>query len=148
MPKSSITSMIFFFGYESTGPYAEHLVHFMRARGVHMVQVSPMHTKRLKELQGNSPNKTDQKDPKVIADIMALGHALTVVIPPTAEPRRLTQMLFIVIEARRQSLQVFNRGQGSKSFFIIGFATLFQFLPELIKDLQLFDVPFVFARND
>jgi transposase len=81
------------FGYESTGPYAEPLVHFMRARGVHLVQVSPMHTKRLKELQGNSPNKTDQKDPKVIADIMALGHALTVVIPegPAAELRRLTQ---------------------------------------------------------
>lgn len=81
------------FGYESTGPYAEPLVHFLRARGVHMVQASPMHTKRLKELQGNSPNKTDQKDPKVIADIMALGHALTVVIPegPAAELRRLTQ---------------------------------------------------------
>jgi transposase len=81
------------FGYESTGPYAEPLIHFMCARGVHMAQVSPMHTKRLKELQGNSPNKTDQKDPKVIADIMALGHALTVVIPegPAAELRRLTQ---------------------------------------------------------
>lgn len=81
------------FGYESTGPYAEPLVHFMRARGVRMVQVNPMHTKRLKELQGNSPNKTDQKDPKVIADIMMLGHALTVVIPegPAAELRRLTQ---------------------------------------------------------
>jgi len=81
------------FGYESTGSYAEPLVHFMRARGIHMVQVNPMHTKRLKDLQGNSPNKTDQKDPKVIADIMALGHALTVVIPegPAAELRRLTQ---------------------------------------------------------
>ena len=50
-----------------------------------------MHTKRLKELQGNSPNKTDRKDPKVIADIITLGHALTVVIPegPAAELRRL-----------------------------------------------------------
>jgi transposase len=81
------------FGYESTGSFAEPLVHFMRARGVHMVQVNPMHTKRVKDLQGNSPNKTDQKDPKVIADIMALGHALTVVIPegPAAELRRLIQ---------------------------------------------------------
>jgi transposase len=81
------------FGYESTGSFAEPLVHFMRARGVHMVQVNPMHTKRVKDLQGNSPHKTDQKDPKVIADIMALGHALTVVIPegPAAELRRLTQ---------------------------------------------------------
>jgi transposase len=81
------------FGYESTGSYAEALVHFMKARGVRLVQVNPMHTKRVKELQGNSPNKTDQKDPKVIADIIELGHALTVVIPegPAAELRRLTQ---------------------------------------------------------
>lgn len=81
------------FGYESTGPYAEALVHFLRELGVHIVQINPMHTKRIKELSGNSPNKTDQKDPKVIADIIELGHALTVVIPegPAAELRRLTQ---------------------------------------------------------
>jgi transposase len=81
------------FGYESTGPYGEALVHFMKARGVRLVQVNPMHTKRVKELQGNSPNKTDQKDPKIIADIIELGRALTVVIPegPAAELRRLTQ---------------------------------------------------------
>jgi len=81
------------FGYESTGPYAEALAHFMRAQGVQLVQVNPMHTKRVKELQGNSPNKTDQKDPKIIADIIELGHALTVVIPEgaAAELRRLTQ---------------------------------------------------------
>jgi len=81
------------FGYESTGSYAEALVHFMRARSVRLVQVNPMHTRRIKDLQGNSPNKTDAKDPKVIADIIALGHALTVVIPegPAAELRRLTQ---------------------------------------------------------
>jgi len=40
-----------------------------------------MHTKKLKELQGNSPNKTDTKDPRVIADIIELGHALSLVIP-------------------------------------------------------------------
>ena len=81
------------FGYESTGSYAEPFVHFLRARGVHLVQVNPMHTKRVKDLQGNSPIKTDEKDPKVIADIIALGHALTVVVPegPAAELRRLTQ---------------------------------------------------------
>jgi len=80
-------------GFESTGPYAEPLIHYLRKKPVRLVQVNPMHTKRLKELQGNSPNKTDRKDPKVIADIIELGHALTVVIPegPAAELRRLTQ---------------------------------------------------------
>jgi len=81
-------------GFESTGPYMEPLAQFLRSKqGVRLVQVNPMHTKRLKELSGNSPLKTDRKDPKVIADIIELGHALTVVIPegPAAELRRLTQ---------------------------------------------------------
>lgn len=79
-------------GFESTGSYGEPLQHFLMKRSVPMVQVNPMHTKRLKELQGNSPGKTDRKDPKVIADIIELGHALTVVIPEgaAAELRRLT----------------------------------------------------------
>ena len=88
------------FGFESTGPYAEPLIHYLRNKGVRVVQVNPMHTKRLKELNGNSPSKTDQKDPKVIADIIKLGHSLTVIIPegPAAELRRLTQ-------ARERSMQ-------------------------------------------
>lgn len=68
-------------GFESTGHYGQPLQHFLAQRGVHLVQVNPMHTKRLKELDGNSPNKTDQKDPRVIADIIMLGRSLTVIIP-------------------------------------------------------------------
>jgi len=80
-------------GFESTGPYGEPLIHYLRKRGVNLVQVNPMHTKKLKELQGNSPSKTDKKDPKVIADIIELGHALTLVVPEgvAAQLRRLTQ---------------------------------------------------------
>ena len=80
-------------GFESTGPYAEPMLHFLRGKKVRLVQTNPMHTKRLKELTGNSPNKTDEKDPRVIADVIALGHALTLVVPagPAAELRRLSQ---------------------------------------------------------
>jgi len=87
-------------GFESTGAYAEPLMHFLRANGVKLVQVNPLHTKKLKDLQGNSPNKTDRKDPKVIADIIELGHALTVIIPEgvPADLRRLTH-------ARERTLQ-------------------------------------------
>lgn len=87
-------------GFESTGAYGEPLVHFLNNRGIKLVQVNPLHTKRMKELEGNSPNKTDRKDPKVIADIMELGHFLSVVIPEgvSAELRRLTQ-------ARERSVQ-------------------------------------------
>lgn len=87
-------------GFESTGPYGEPLIHFLRSKPVRLVQVNPMHTKRVKELQGNSPNKTDRKDPRVIADIIELGHALSVIVPEgaAAELRRLTQ-------ARERSVQ-------------------------------------------
>ncbi len=79
-------------GFESTGAYGEPLAHYLKDKAVKLVQVNPMHTKRMKELQGNSPGKTDRKDPRVIADIIGLGHALSVVIPEgaAAELRRLT----------------------------------------------------------
>jgi transposase len=98
-------------GFESTGPYMEPLAQFLKSRkGVRLVQVNPMHSKRLKELPGNSPLKTDRKDPKVIADIIELGHALTVVIPegPAAELRRLTQGRERTIESRTR---LFNQLQ-------------------------------------
>ena len=68
-------------GFESTGPYAEPLFHFLRKKPVKLVQVNPVHTKRIKDLTGNSPNKTDKKDPRVIADVITLGHALTLIVP-------------------------------------------------------------------
>jgi transposase len=126
------------FGYESTGPYAEPLVHFMRARGVHMVQVNPMHTKRLKELQGNSPNKTDQKDPKVIADIMALGHALTVVIPegPAAELRRLTQ-------ARERSIERYVALVNQLQSLV---AIIFPEFLQVMKDVKTLTARYLLAQ--
>lgn len=79
-------------GFESSGPYAEPLCHFLKDKPVQLVQINPMHTKRVKELTGNSPHKTDRKDPRVIADVIALGHTLTVLIPrqSAAELRRLS----------------------------------------------------------
>jgi len=97
-------------GFEPTGPYGEPLTHFMKKKKAKLIQINPMHTKRVKELEGNSPNKTDQKDPKVIADIIELGHALTVVQPegPAAELRKLTH-------ARERAMQrrtaIFNQLQ-------------------------------------
>ena len=69
------------FGYESTGSYGDPLKLFMQRKGALLIQVNPMHTKKLKELSDNSPNKTDEKDPRVIADILMLGYGLTSVIP-------------------------------------------------------------------
>lgn len=68
-------------GYESTGPYGERLMHYFKQKPVTIVQVNPLHTKRMSEINDNSPLKTDRKDPRVIADVIRLGHALSVVIP-------------------------------------------------------------------
>ena len=68
-------------GYESTGPYGEPLIHYLKQKPVTIVQVNPMHTKKMKEINDNSPLKTDRKDPRVIADVIRLGHALSVVVP-------------------------------------------------------------------
>jgi len=115
-------------GFESTGPYMEPLVQFLRSKkSVRLVQVNPMHTKRLKELTGNSPLKTDRKDPKVIADIIELGHALTVVIPegPAAELRRLTQGRERTIASRTR---LFNQLQ---SLLVICFPEFLQVMTDV-----------------
>jgi len=57
------------------------LTHYLENCPVRQVLVNPMHTKRLKELEDNSPLKTDKKDPRVIADIIELGHWLSIVVP-------------------------------------------------------------------
>ncbi len=115
-------------GFESTGSYMEALTHFLRSKkGIQLVQVNPMHTKRLKELSGNSPLKTDRKDPKVIADIIELGHALTVVIPegPAAELRRLTQGRERTIESRTR---LFNQLQ---CLLVISFPEFLQVMKDV-----------------
>ena len=89
-------------GFESTGPYAEPLYHYLKKKPVKLVQINPMHSKRVKEMSGNSPNKTDRKDPRVIADIICLGHALTLVVPEgaAAHLRRLTHGRERALKAR------------------------------------------------
>ena len=72
-------------GFESSGSYGEPLQHFLKDKPqVHLVQVNPMHTKRVKELNDNSPNKSDKKDPRVIVDIIQLGHFLSCTLPEGA----------------------------------------------------------------
>jgi transposase len=78
-------------GFESTGVYADPLIHYLKARGIRLILVNAVHTKRVKEIRDNSPNKTDKKDPRVIADIIQLGCFLNVIVPKgdAAELRQL-----------------------------------------------------------
>jgi transposase len=112
-------------GFESTGPYAEPISNYLRNKSVKLVQVNPMHTKRMKELTGNCPNKTDQKDPRVIADVISLGHSLTVIVPEgaAAQLRRLTQARERAIERRTA---IFNQLQH----------LVFVIFPELVSIIK------------
>jgi transposase len=69
------------FGCESTGSYGFPILQFMKSKGVEVVQVNPKHVKRIKEVVDNSPNKTDNKDPRVIADVLLLGRYFQVNLP-------------------------------------------------------------------
>jgi transposase len=66
---------------ESTSVYGIPLQHFFMNKPVRLLLINPLHTKRAKEIIDNTPNKTDDKDPMVMADIAQLGRFLSVVIP-------------------------------------------------------------------
>jgi transposase len=61
------------FGVEPTGHYWLNLAYFLKARGYDFVLVNPMHVKKSKELDDNSPTKNDTKDAKVIAQLIKDG---------------------------------------------------------------------------
>lgn len=61
------------FGVEPTGHYWLNLAYFLTAKGYDFVVVNPMHVKKSKELDDNSPTKNDTKDAKVIAQLIKDG---------------------------------------------------------------------------
>lgn len=61
------------FGVEPTGHYWLSLAYYLTAKGYDFVVVNPMHVKKSKELDDNSPTKNDTKDAKVIAQLIKDG---------------------------------------------------------------------------
>ncbi|CAG7659001.1 IS110 family transposase IS650 [Paenibacillus allorhizosphaerae] len=60
-------------GMESTGHYWFNIANWLMKRGIDVVLVNPMTTKRNKENRDNSPSKNDPKDALVIADAVSRG---------------------------------------------------------------------------
>jgi transposase len=60
-------------GAEPTGHFWMGLVYYLRAKDIHFVLVNPMHVKKSKELDDNSPTKNDTKDARVIAQLVKDG---------------------------------------------------------------------------
>ena len=76
-------------GCEPTGHYWFTFGDYVQAKGMKLVFVNPYHVKQSKEMDDNSPKKTDQKDPKTIAKLVVEGRYLYPYIPEGvyAEPR-------------------------------------------------------------
>lgn len=60
-------------GMEPTGHYWLNLAHYLREQEVKYGVVNPLHVKKSKELDDNSPTKNDIKDAKVIAHLVKDG---------------------------------------------------------------------------
>src|SRR5690606_4406765 len=62
------------FGVEPTGHYWFPLAAFLEEQGIQVVIVNPQHVHQSKELEDNSPTKSDYKDAKVIAKLIRDGN--------------------------------------------------------------------------
>jgi len=60
-------------GFEPTGHYWYTFAQALQEDGIMAVQVNPYHVKSTKELDDNSPSKSDHKDPKTIAMLVKDG---------------------------------------------------------------------------
>jgi transposase len=81
-------------GMESTGHYWEIPARWLIGQGITVVQVNAAHTKRAKELEDNTPGKTDQKDARIIAGLIRYGKYSSWILPEGvyAELRELTKI--------------------------------------------------------
>ena len=96
-------------GFESTSCYGEPLQYFLKDKPeVTLVQVNPKHVKRYKEVTDNSPNKSDEKDPRVIMQLMENGSFLSCINPEgaSAELREQTNARDFQIKLR---VEISNR---------------------------------------
>jgi transposase len=68
-------------GLEPTGHYWKPLANYLIMHGITVVMVNPYHTKRAKELDDNSPTKSDKKDALTIARLVRDGRYYEVYMP-------------------------------------------------------------------
>lgn len=124
-------------GLESTGHYWEPLAFFLEeVPGIQLVQVSPRHVKKTKEVYDNSPAKTDRKDAGVIAMLIQMRRFQRLVLPrgPFAELRgyaRLRERKIVELGIQRNLLHslvdllfpeygsLFSKMEGKASLYLL-----------------------------
>ncbi len=98
-------------GLEPTGHYWFCLASWLIANGISVVQVNPYAVKQTKEIEDNSQNKDDRKDPKLIANLVKDGNFGMPYLPEGlyAEIRRLSMFRDQLQEDRIRNLNRLHR---------------------------------------
>ncbi len=68
-------------GMESTGHYWKALARFLMQYGITVVLVNPSHVKKSKEMDDNTPSKSDLKDARIIARLVKEGRFMAAYLP-------------------------------------------------------------------
>ena len=98
-------------GLEPTGHYWFCLAAWMVSNVISVVQVNPYAVKQTKELEDNSQQKDDRKDPKLIANLVKDGNYGMPYLPEKvyAELRRLSMFREQLTEDRNRSMNRLHR---------------------------------------
>ena len=98
-------------GLEPTGHYWFCLAAWMVSNGISVVQVNPYAVKQTKELEDNSQQKDDRKDPKLIANLVKDGNYGMPYLPEKvyAELRRLSMFREQLMEDRNRHMNRLHR---------------------------------------
>lgn len=112
-------------GMEPTGHYWFNFGYSLKKNGTKVVLVNPMHVKRSKEFDDNSPTKNDRKDPKTIAMLVKDGRYLEPYMP-----EGVYRELRTAIETReryvKQIIAIDNKVQRWLSIYFPEFKTVFK----------------------
>ncbi|MEH7549268.1 IS110 family transposase [Neobacillus vireti] len=93
-------------GMEPTGHYWLNLAHFLKEHNIKFVVVNPMHVKKSKELDDNSPTKNDVKDARVIAQLVKDGRYAEPNIPQGVYAElRVARKIRDLLSVDRQAVQ-------------------------------------------
>lgn len=98
-------------GLEPTGHYWFCLAAWMISKGISVVQVNPYAVKQSKEIEDNSQNKDDRKDPKLIANLVKDGNYGMPYLPEKiyADMRRLSMFRDQLAEDRIRNINRLHR---------------------------------------
>lgn len=98
-------------GLEPTGHYWFCLATWMIGNGISVVQVNPYAVKQIKEVEDNSQDKNDRKDPKLIANLVKDGNYGMPYLPEKlyADLRRLSMFRDQLSEDRIRTINRLHR---------------------------------------